>query len=81
LEALAADVEGTITIRDLETQYGIELPGAGFETLAGFLLYHLGYIPKPGDVVEYGGRRFTVVEMERNRIAQVRIEKVEGDTA
>lgn len=82
LEALAADVEGTITIRDLETQYGIELPaGAGFETLAGFLLCHLGYIPKSGDVVEYGGRCFTVIEMERNRIAQVRIEKVERDTA
>jgi len=26
--------------------------------------------------VEYGGRRFTVLEMERNRIARVRIEKL-----
>ena len=30
------DVEGAITIRDLDTQYGFGLPGdAGFETLAG----------------------------------------------
>jgi putative hemolysin len=80
LEALAVDVEGTITIRDLETQYGIELPtDSGFETLAGFILYRLGRIPLPGDYVEHGGRRFTVLEMERNRIAQVRIEKVEED--
>jgi CBS domain containing-hemolysin-like protein len=80
LEALAVDVEGTIAIRDLETQYGIELPtDSGFETLAGFILYRLGRIPLPGDYVEHGGRRFTVLEMERNRIAQVRIEKVKED--
>ncbi len=49
------EVEGAITIRDLDTQYGLELPGdAGFETLAGFLLFQLGYIPKQGETVEHG---------------------------
>jgi putative hemolysin len=76
LEALTLDVDGATSIRDLETQYGIELPvDAGFETLAGFLLARLGFIPKPGDRVEEAGRRFTVLEMERSRIAKVRIEK------
>ncbi|MDW8352936.1 MAG: hemolysin family protein [Bryobacterales bacterium] len=73
--AAALEVEGTINIRDLAARYGIRLPsGAGFETLAGFLLYRLGYIPKAGDSVDYDGRRYTVLEMERNRIARVRIE-------
>jgi CBS domain containing-hemolysin-like protein len=68
------EIDGTTPIRDLETQYGIDLPGdAGFETLAGFLLFQLGEIPKAGDSVEYGSRRFTISEMERNRIARVRI--------
>jgi putative hemolysin len=75
-EAVILEVEGTTSIRDLETQYGIELPAdAGFETLAGFLLFRLGYIPKPGGQVQAGGRRFTVLAMERNRIARVRIER------
>jgi hypothetical protein len=26
--------------------------------------------------VEFGGRRYTVIEMERNRIARVRIERI-----
>jgi putative hemolysin len=70
------ELDGRATIRDLETQYGIELPvDAGFETLAGFLLYRLGYIPQPGDGVEYDGYRFTVLEMDRKRIVRVRIEK------
>jgi CBS domain containing-hemolysin-like protein len=77
--AQAHDVEldGTARIRDLESEYGIEIPpDAGFETLAGFLLFRLGDIPQAGATVEYQGRRYTILEMDRNRIARVRIEKV-----
>ena len=71
-------LDGTTTIRDLETRYGIEVPsGEGFETLAGFILYRLGFIPKVADSVDEGGRRFTVTAMEKNRIATVLVEKVE----
>lgn len=69
---------GSTTIRDLETRYNLVLPGeAGFETLAGFLLFQFGYIPKVKDAIEYGGRRFVITEMDRNRIATVLIEKLE----
>jgi CBS domain containing-hemolysin-like protein len=78
-EDASVEVEGTIPIRDLETQYGIELPfETGFETLAGFLLSRLGHLPTNGESIEEDGRRFTVLTMERNRIARVRIEKVEA---
>jgi putative hemolysin len=77
-EADLLELDGATSIRDLETQFGIELPGdAGFETLAGFLLYQIGEIPKVGDVIEMPGRRFTIIEMERNRIACVRIERLQ----
>lgn len=68
------EVDGNISILDLASQYGIELPGnAGFETLAGFLLLRLGYIPSPGDVVTYENHTFTVQSMDRNRIGRVKI--------
>ena len=59
-EAPVLELDGVTKIRDLESQYGIEIPAdAGFETLAGFLLMRLGYIPKPGETVEDdGGRRY-----------------------
>jgi putative hemolysin len=77
-EEKALELEGSTTIRDLETRYNIVLPGeAGFETLAGFLLFQFGYIPKGNESVEYGGRRFTITKMDRNRIATVLIEKLE----
>jgi CBS domain containing-hemolysin-like protein len=71
------EVDGATRIRDLESEFGIELPtDAGFETLAGFLMYRMGAIPRAGEALDYQGRRFTVLEMERNRIARVRIEKL-----
>jgi CBS domain containing-hemolysin-like protein len=77
MEARVLELEASTSIRNLETQYGIELPGdAGFETLAGFLLFQLGEIPKVGATVELNNRRFTILEMEKNRIARVRIEKL-----
>ncbi len=71
-------LEGSTTIRELETRYNIALPtDAGFETLAGFLLYQIGRIPQVGDSVVYGNRRITVTQMDRNRIANVLIEKMD----
>jgi CBS domain containing-hemolysin-like protein len=79
MEADEVELDGATRIRDLESEYGIEVPSdAGFETLAGFLLFKLGEIPHAGESVEYNGRRYTVLEMERNRIARVRIEKAEA---
>ncbi len=79
-EAPEIVVEGTIPIRDLTAMYGLDLPSeAGFETLAGFLLYKLGYVPKQGDAITFDSRRFTILEMERNRIAKVKIEKNEPE--
>src|SRR5277367_4880757 len=78
-EATVIEVDGATTIRDLDTQYGVEVPTeAGFETLAGFLLLQLGKIPSEGDAVEYGGRKFTILKMEHNRIARVSIARVVG---
>jgi len=76
-------LEGSVNIRDLETEYGLTVPrDAGFETLAGFILARLQKIPSLRDTFEYDGRRYTVEELEGHRIARVRIEKtakVEGE--
>ncbi len=70
------ELDGITNIRDLATQYKIRLPyDAGFETLAGFILSRLGHIPQAGSSVEFEGRTFTVLEMERNRIFRVRIDR------
>jgi putative hemolysin len=39
-----------------------------YHTLAGFVLYQLGYIPRPGEYVDWAGFRFEIVDMDGNRI-------------
>ncbi|HEV2202663.1 MAG TPA: hemolysin family protein [Bryobacteraceae bacterium] len=75
------ELDGATNIRDLASQYSIELPGdAGFETLAGFMLQRLGYIPAPGESLAYDGRTFIVDRMDRNRIARVKVLNLRPDT-
>ncbi|HKD05203.1 MAG TPA: hemolysin family protein [Bryobacteraceae bacterium] len=70
------ELDGATTILDLASLHGIELPvNAGFETIAGYMLFKLGHIPAVGESVAIDGRSFTVSAMDRNRIARVRIEK------
>jgi CBS domain containing-hemolysin-like protein len=45
--------------------------GAGYATLAGFILGRLGRIPSPGESFTWEGLRFEVVEMDGRRISKV----------
>jgi CBS domain containing-hemolysin-like protein len=68
-------LDGSIPLRDLETQYQLVLPREdGYETLAGFALSHLQRIPQGGESFTFEGRRFTVLEMDGRRIAKMKIE-------
>ena len=61
----------------LADDYGIHLPrGAGYETLAGFVLASLGSIPTGGETFVFQGRRYTVAQMDGRRVAKVRVEKL-----
>ncbi len=71
------EVDASVNLRDLAEEYKIVLPkGAGYETLAGFILSRLGFIPKGRESFVYEGRRYTVTEMEGRRITKMKIEKL-----
>jgi CBS domain containing-hemolysin-like protein len=66
-------VDGVLREDELEEVTGFRLPEGPYETLAGFLMAKLGHIPGAGESVEVDGWEFTVVEVERRRIEQVRV--------
>jgi CBS domain containing-hemolysin-like protein len=74
-------LDGSVSLRDLETQMNWSLPrDGGVETLAGFLLTRIGKIPKGGETVEFEGRKLTVSEMSGNRISKVIVETLKSPT-
>ena len=71
-------MDGSVNLRDLETQMHWSLPrDGGVETLAGFLLARLGHIPNVGETAVFEDRRLTVVEMDARRIAKIWVEPIE----
>ena len=66
-------VDGMLREDELAEQTGFELPEGPYETLAGFLLARFGHIPVAGETIEENGWEFTVVEVDRHRIEQVRV--------
>jgi putative hemolysin len=69
-------VEGTLPASELRDGYGVPIPASGeFETVAGYMLERLGSVPKGGEAVTVGEFRMLVVDVERNRISKVKVEK------
>ncbi|GAH23014.1 unnamed protein product, partial [marine sediment metagenome] len=52
-------------------ELGLELPGGDYETVAGFILSHLGRIPKQGEQLKYRNLKFVIAEMRGMKIEKV----------
>jgi len=69
--------DAALNVRDLGAQYDIRLPeDPGYETVGGFVVNQLGFLPRGGESFDYNGLRFTVVEMDRKRVARVKLQRL-----
>ena len=69
--------DASLGLRDLESQYNIVLPeDRSYATVGGFVLARLGFIPRGGESFDFDGYRFTVVEMDRRRVARVKVQRL-----
>ncbi|MFZ5792673.1 MAG: HlyC/CorC family transporter [Pseudomonadota bacterium] len=75
------DVEGQVTIRDLNREFGWRLPDEHASTIAGLVLHEARRIPEVGQVFMFYGFRFEVLERQRNRIKRLRITPLAPETA
>jgi putative hemolysin len=71
--------DASLNVRDLEMQYQIILPDdPAYSTLGGFALAQLGFIPQGGEAFNFDNYRFTIYEMDRRRIARLKIQPLHG---
>jgi putative hemolysin len=68
-------VDGFTDIDEINKVLNIDLPSEIFDTIGGFLIDLLGYIPKQNEnsIVEYNNINFKVEKVEKKRISQIRI--------
>jgi Mg2+/Co2+ transporter CorB len=73
LEADAIELDGAMTIRDLNRAMDWSLPDDEANTIAGLVIHEAQMIPDMGQVFQFHGFRFSVVERSENRITRLRI--------
>ena len=66
-------VDGRVTIRDLNREFGWNLPDEEAATVAGLLLHEARLIPDEGQSFAFHGFRFDVLRREANQIRSLRI--------
>jgi CBS domain containing-hemolysin-like protein len=64
-------IPGRLRIDRLEELLDTEVPPGEYETVAGLVIDVLGRIPSPGEHIDLGRWRFTVVGVEDNRVVEV----------
>jgi len=69
-------VEGSTRIEDFNEMVGTKLESDDVDTIAGYVLMVFGNFPQEGAVTEFDGMRMVVEEMDKNRIAKLRVYKV-----
>ena len=65
------EIDGLISLEDLQDQTGVQLPDGPYETVSGFVMHKLGRIAQVNDVVRVDNARFTIVSMSGKRVGQL----------
>lgn len=66
-------VDGVAGIDQLPEAFGINPSEGHYDTIAGFLLYHVGRLPEEGEVFQIEGLEIKVLEVHRHRIVRLSV--------
>ena len=66
-------ISGNVTIRDINREFGWNLPDKDASTLAGLIFHEIKTIPEPGKIFSFYGFRFEIINVRKNHIELVRV--------
>ncbi len=68
-------VDGGMRIEEANEEMGLGLPEGDYETVAGFVLNLLGYIPRQGKQVRYKNLKMVLTKMRGHKIEEILLTK------
>ena len=66
-------ISGNVTIRDINREFGWNLPDKDASTLAGLIFHEIKTIPEPGKIFSFYGFRFEIINVRKNHIELVKV--------
>ncbi len=68
-------VRGQVEVGKVERVFETELAADDFTTVAGLVINQLGHLPEVGELLEFRGLNFEVLEADERRVSRVRIRR------
>ena len=66
-------ISGKVTIRDINREFGWDLPDNNASTLAGLIFHEIKAIPEPGKIFSFYGFRFEIIKARKNHIDLIKV--------
>ncbi len=73
VDANTYDIDGGLRVEEANEELDLDLPEGEYDTIAGFILSHLGRIPKKGEHFRYRDLRITITEIVNRKIERITI--------
>jgi CBS domain containing-hemolysin-like protein len=69
-------IDAGMTIFDVNEELDLDLPEGDYETVAGFVMSHLGRIPMQGEHFTYDGLRIAVTRVDGRKVEEVTVTRL-----
>lgn len=75
IDEQTVQLDGSMRVEDANEELDLGLPQGDYDTVAGFVLSLLGYIPREGEQLRYGGLKLVIIEMRGLKIEKILVTK------
>lgn len=75
INAYTFQIDGSMRIEEANEEMQLELPEGDYDTVAGFILDLLGYIPKQGEQLRYKDLKLVITKMRGVKIEEILLTK------
>lgn len=66
-------LSGKVEIDHLNDKYQLDLPVGNYETIAGFIIERLGYIPRSNESITIGNYKFLIIRADKTKVDLVKL--------
>jgi len=75
IDEQTVQLDGSMRVEDANEELSLGLPHGDYDTVAGFVLSLLGYIPREGEQLRYDGLKLVIIEMRGLKIEKILVTK------
>jgi CBS domain containing-hemolysin-like protein len=81
IDANTNEIDGGLRIEEANDELDLDLPAGEYDTVAGFILSHLGRIPHQGEHFKFRDLKIVITEMKDRKIERITVTREKNAAA